>query len=292
MRGERMVVESDDRCDARRSHQGTSDRNDDATGRKGCSPARAAAGASREGGADREGREGDAGTAPRPHRAPRRGSIEPGRHCAMRLACLRVAASAAKNDGSSTPCLMAWDAAARIQRGRGIDPRQAPPWRDDEFAGASIRRVLSILKPFRRTCAAASPGAVGAVAHRSRPGRRADDEWPHRAHELRGRRSACARQGGKRVTAQPIGRAAERDFDWKSVQSPERWRDEAEGRDGKFNGNGFSASFDLRETESKRPRSSARRAFGREAPRDRSSACEALRDPRISWRRSSPSRAR
>ena len=30
----------------------------------------------------------------------------------------------------------------------------------------------------------------------------------------------------KRVSAQPIGRAAERDFDWKSVQTPEQWRED------------------------------------------------------------------
>jgi hypothetical protein len=38
-------------------------------------------------------------------------------------------------------------------------------------------------------------------------------------------------KSGKRVTAQPIGRATERDFDWKSVQLPERWRDETDGKD-------------------------------------------------------------
>ena len=98
-------------------------------------------------------------------------------------------------------------------------------------------------------------------------------------------------KSGKRVTAQPIGRAAERDFDWKSVQSPERWRDETEGRDSKVNGNGFSASFDLRETESKRPAHPLERVFGREAqPASRRS--KRCANPRISWRRSSPSRAR
>ena len=30
----------------------------------------------------------------------------------------------------------------------------------------------------------------------------------------------------KRPSAQPIGRAAERDFDWKSVQTPDQWRDD------------------------------------------------------------------
>jgi lipopolysaccharide export system ATP-binding protein len=87
-------------------------------------------------------------------------------------------------------------------------------------------------------------------------------------------------KSGKRAAAQPIGRAVERDFDWKSVQSPERWRDEAEGRDSKVNGNGFSSSFDLRETESKRPAHPLERVFGREAPREapRESALEALRE--------------
>src|SRR5690349_7816011 len=32
-------------------------------------------------------------------------------------------------------------------------------------------------------------------------------------------------KAGKRTAAQPIGRAAERDFDWKSVQAPELRRD-------------------------------------------------------------------
>jgi lipopolysaccharide export system ATP-binding protein len=82
-------------------------------------------------------------------------------------------------------------------------------------------------------------------------------------------------KNGKRVAAQPIGRAAERDFDWKSVQSPERWRDEAGDRSSKVNGNASAPSFDLRETESRRPAHPLDRVFGREAQRE--SALEALR---------------
>jgi lipopolysaccharide export system ATP-binding protein len=41
---------------------------------------------------------------------------------------------------------------------------------------------------------------------------------------------------GKRVSAQPIGRSAERDFDWKSVPSPDLRRDPSEAEDG-VNGN-------------------------------------------------------
>ena len=37
---------------------------------------------------------------------------------------------------------------------------------------------------------------------------------------------------GKRVSAQPIGRSAERDFDWKSVPPPDLRRDPAEPEDG------------------------------------------------------------
>jgi len=45
----------------------------------------------------------------------------------------------------------------------------------------------------------------------------------------------------KRVAAQPIGKApdrSERNFDWQSVQSPDRWRADQEPE---FNGNGFDA---------------------------------------------------
>jgi len=87
-------------------------------------------------------------------------------------------------------------------------------------------------------------------------------------------------KNAKRATAQPIGRATERDFDWKSVQSPERWRDETGDPDSKVNGGGFSPSSGLRESESKRPAHPLERVFGREARREApgESALESLRE--------------
>ena len=61
MRGERMVVNLTTGVTRVEFGQGTPDRNDDATGRKGRSPTRAAP-AGREGSTGRKGRESDAGT--------------------------------------------------------------------------------------------------------------------------------------------------------------------------------------------------------------------------------------
>jgi lipopolysaccharide export system ATP-binding protein len=55
-------------------------------------------------------------------------------------------------------------------------------------------------------------------------------------------------KAAKRATAQPIGRTAERDFDWKSVQAPERWRNEPPSGvhdaddEERYEANGFDAS--------------------------------------------------
>ena len=83
-------------------------------------------------------------------------------------------------------------------------------------------------------------------------------------------------KSGRRIPAQPIGRATERDFDWKSVQPPERWRDEIDDKDRRINGNGFSPSAGPRAIESKRPAHPLERVFGREAQRE--AALESLRE--------------
>ena len=141
---------------------------------------------------------------------------------------------------------------------------------DVDFAGASIKRVLSILKPFWRNRAPRAKVApdlwridLGPVAEPMTNGR------TERMNFTVSERIALGKTG-KRATAQPIGRATERDFDWKSVQSPERWREEAEGSDGKLNGNGFSPALDLR-PEKKPERHAAHpldRVFERELPRE------------------------
>jgi lipopolysaccharide export system ATP-binding protein len=45
-------------------------------------------------------------------------------------------------------------------------------------------------------------------------------------------------KAAKRASAQPIGRAADRDFDWKSVQSPDHWREQQPADDDPLRGNG------------------------------------------------------
>ena len=47
-------------------------------------------------------------------------------------------------------------------------------------------------------------------------------------------------KNSKRVSAPPIGRTKDRDFDWKSVQSPDRWRADQEPAAEAFNSNGFA----------------------------------------------------
>ena len=169
-------------------------------------------------------------------------------------------------------------------RGPGIStPRNRSPGkspkRDDQLAGASIKRVLSILKPFRRNSApqARVPSELwridlGPVAEPMMNGH------TERMNFVVTERIALGKSA-KRVTAQPIGRATERDFDWKSVQSPDRWRDATEDRDRKVNGSGFSPASGLRESESKRPAHPLERVFGREARREAlgESALESLR---------------
>src|SRR5262245_48066812 len=55
----------------------------------------------------------------------------------------------------------------------------------------------------------------------------------------------------RRATAQPIGRAAERDFDWKSVQAPDRWRDEPPPDDDRYDHNGYEAEEPARGFETR-----------------------------------------
>jgi lipopolysaccharide export system ATP-binding protein len=127
--------------------------------------------------------------------------------------------------------------------------------------------VLNILKPLRRKSAprATVPSELwridlGPVAEPMTNGRTERMSFTTTERITLGRTS-------KRATAQPIGRAAERDFDWKSVQSPERWRDEAEAD--RVNGNGFSP-FDLR-SEKKFERPAAHpleRVFERDKARE------------------------
>ena len=83
-------------------------------------------------------------------------------------------------------------------------------------------------------------------------------------------RAHRARQDRQARTAQPIGRATERDFDWKSVQSPERWRDEAEGRRRQAQRQWIFA----------RARSARAESNGRDAARGaiRSTACSSVRE--------------
>jgi lipopolysaccharide export system ATP-binding protein len=140
--------------------------------------------------------------------------------------------------------------------------------------------VLSILKPFRRNSApqARVPSELwridlGPVAEPMMNGH------TERMNFVVTERIALGKSA-KRATAQPIGRATERDFDWKSVQSPDRWRDATEDRDRKVNGSGFSPASGLRESESKRPAHPLERVFGREAQREAQgeSALEALRE--------------
>jgi lipopolysaccharide export system ATP-binding protein len=145
-----------------------------------------------------------------------------------------------------------------------------------EFLRSSIKRVLSILKPLRRKTAprAMVPSELwridlGPVAEPMINGH------TERMNFVVTERIALGKSG-KRVTAQPIGRATERDFDWKSVQLPERWRDETDGKDRRVNGNGFSPSTGPRATESKRPAHPLERVFGREAQRE--AALESLRE--------------
>jgi len=59
-------------------------------------------------------------------------------------------------------------------------------------------------------------------------------------------------KAAKRATAQPIGRAAERDFDWKSVQTPDSWREEQPHDDDPFGSNGFEAA-PVRAFEQRKP---------------------------------------
>ena len=56
-------------------------------------------------------------------------------------------------------------------------------------------------------------------------------------------------KSNKRATAQPIGRPAERSFDWQSVQSPDRWRAEAQESpfDGSLNGEAYAPPEPARE---------------------------------------------
>ena len=155
--------------------------------------------------------------------------------------------------------------------------------------------MLSILKPFRRDGApqARVPSELwridlGPVAEPMMNGH------TERMNFVVTERIALGKSA-KRATAQPIGRATERDFDWKSVQSPDRWRDATEDRDRKVNGSGFSPASGLRESESKRPAHPLERVFGREAREREAQASRRSRrcaNPRVRWRRSSPSWAR
>jgi len=145
-----------------------------------------------------------------------------------------------------------------------------------EFRRSSIKRVLSILKPLRRKTAprAMVPSELwridlGPVAEPMMNGH------TERMNFVVTERIAFGKSG-KRVTAQPIGRATERDFDWKSVQLPERWRDETDDKDRRVNGNGFSPSTGPRATENKRPAHPLERVFGREAQSE--AALESLRE--------------
>jgi lipopolysaccharide export system ATP-binding protein len=107
--------------------------------------------------------------------------------------------------------------------------------------------VLNILKPLRRKSVPRAKVAselwridLGPVAEPMMNGH------TERMSFTTGERIALGKTS-KRATAQPIGRPAERDFDWKSVQSPERWRDDVEAAgDTKSNGSGFSPSFESR----------------------------------------------
>jgi lipopolysaccharide export system ATP-binding protein len=67
---------------------------------------------------------------------------------------------------------------------------------------------------------------------------------------------------GKRVAAAPIGRSSDRDFDWRSVPSPDLRRDADEPRDDGFNGKGYSPAA-LREQPTETPASHPlERVFG------------------------------
>jgi lipopolysaccharide export system ATP-binding protein len=113
--------------------------------------------------------------------------------------------------------------------------------------------VLSILKPRKRK-PAPRPARASSELFRIDLGPVAEPMTNGRAEPMNlavTERMSLGR-ATKRVAAPPIGQATERDFDWKSVQSPERWREESDtASEPKFNGNTFEPSppFDLRERE-------------------------------------------
>ena len=75
-------------------------------------------------------------------------------------------------------------------------------------------------------------------------------------------------KAAKRAAPQPIGRAAERDFDWQSVQSPDRWRDDPPQDDNdRFDHNGYEEpvrAFEPRQTRTNQ--APARHARAYQAP--------------------------
>ena len=100
--------------------------------------------------------------------------------------------------------------------------------------------MLDILKPFRRNAAARRGKPAPSEFWRIDLGPVAEPMADGHTEKMSFTTSERIALGkGKRASAQPIGRAAERDFDWQSVPPPDLRRDPAEPR-GRVNGNGFS----------------------------------------------------
>jgi lipopolysaccharide export system ATP-binding protein len=101
--------------------------------------------------------------------------------------------------------------------------------------------VLDILKPFRRNGAPRRGKPAASEFWRIDLGPVAEPMADGHTEKMSFATSERISLGKtKRVSAQPIGRGAERDFDWQSVPPPDLRRDPSEPRADQFNGNGFS----------------------------------------------------
>ena len=100
--------------------------------------------------------------------------------------------------------------------------------------------MLDILKPFRRYAAHRGRKPAASEFWRIDLGPVAEPIANGHIEKMNFKTSERISLGqARRVTAQPIGRSAERDFDWQSVQSPDLRGDPSEPRD-EFNGKGFT----------------------------------------------------